>query len=312
MVEIEIKIKDLKWVRSHQTIPMKFILQTIIQDMKIQKKFADIKKGINNKKIIEISDRSKAIFKAIENLNSGEILLIAGKGHEKTQDFGSKKIYFSDKQVILDSIKKNLNLSNNLKFNIIRELSRNKRLPIKLPLKLARINSQEVKQNDFFLQLKEKNDGNKFVNHAFKNKASIAVVNQIQKKFQVNRQIKVRNTLKFLTNVSKIFRTNISTNLIAITGSCGKTTLKELLGETLRKISKVSISPKSYNNRYGVPLSLLNLKENDDFGVLEVGMDKKGEIDYLSSVIQPNVSVITNINFAHAKNFKNIKENSNR
>ncbi len=270
----------------------------------------DIKKGINNKKIIEISDRSKAIFKAIENLNTGEILLIAGKGHEKTQDFGSKKIYFSDKQVILDSIKKkNLNLSNNLKFNIIRELSLNKKLPTKLPLNLARINSQEVKKNDFFFAIKgKKNDGNKFVNHAFKNKASIAVVNRIQKKFQVNRQIKVRNTLKFLTNVSKIFRTNISTNLIAITGSCGKTTLKELLGETLRKISKVSISPKSYNNRYGVPLSLLNLKENDDFGVLEVGMDKKGEIDYLSSVIQPNVSVITNINFAHAKNFKNIKE----
>ena len=117
----------------------------------------DIKKGINNKKIIEISDRSKAISKAIKNLNSGEILLIAGKGHEKTQDLGDKKIYFSDKQIILDSIKKkNLNLSNNLKFNILRELSRNKKLPTKLSLKLARINSQEVKQNDFFLQLKEK------------------------------------------------------------------------------------------------------------------------------------------------------------
>jgi len=146
------------------------------------------------------------------------------------------------------------------------------------------------------------------VNHAFKNKASIAVVNRIQKKFQVNRQIKVGNTLKFLTNFSKIFRTNISTNLIAITGSCGKTTLKELLGETLGTISKVSISPKSYNNKYGVPLSLLNIRENDEFGVLEVGMDKKGEIDYLTRIIKPEVSVITNINFAHAKNFKNIKQ----
>ena len=270
----------------------------------------DIKKGIDGKKIIEISDRSKAIYKAIENLNSGEILLIAGKGHEKTQDLGDKKIYFSDKQVILDSIKKkNLSLSDNLKLNILKELSQNKILPKKLPLNLARINSKEIRQNDFFFAIKgKKNDGNKFVDHAFKNKASIAVVNRIQKKLRVNRQIKVGNTLKFLTNVSKIFRTNISTNLIAITGSCGKTTLKELLGETLRKISKVSISPKSYNNRYGVPLSLLNLKENDDFGVLEVGMDKKGEIDYLSSVIQPDVSVITNVNFAHAKNFKNIKQ----
>ena len=270
----------------------------------------DIKKGIINKKVIEISNRAKAISAAIENLNSGEILLIAGKGHEKIQDLGKRKIYFSDKQIILDSIKKkNLNLSNNIKLNILKELSGNKKLPSKLSLNFARINSREVKKNDAFFAIKgRKNDGNKFVNQAFKNKASIAVVNHIQKKSQTNRQIKVKNTLKFLTNVSKIFRENINTNIVAITGSCGKTTLKELLGNTLRKVSKVSISPKSYNNKYGVPISILNLKENDDFGILEVGMDKKGEIDYLSKIIRPDVSVITNINFAHAKNFKNIKQ----
>ena len=191
----------------------------------------------------------------------------------------------------------------------MKELSGNKKLPSKLSLNFARINSREVKKNDAFFAIKgRKNNGNKFVNQAFKNKASIAVVNHVQKKFQNNRQIKVKNTLKFLTNVSKIFRENINTNIVAITGSCGKTTLKELLGNTLKKVSKVSISPKSYNNKYGVPISILNLKENDDFGILEVGMDKKGEIDYLSKIIQPDVSVITNINFAHAKNFKNIKQ----
>ena len=270
---------------------------------------SEIKKGIKNKNFFEISDRAKAISIAIENLNSGEILLIAGKGHEKTQDLGKRKIHFSDKQFILNSIrKKNLNLSNNIKLNIFKELSGIKKLPSKLSLKLARINSHEVKKNDAFFAIKgKKNDGNKFVKQAFKNKASIAVVNQVQKKSQTNRQIKVQNTLKFLTKASKIFRANIDTNIVAITGSCGKTTLKELLGNSLRKISKVSISPKSYNNKYGVPISLLNLKENDNFGILEVGMDKKGEIDYLSKIIQPDVSVITNINFAHAKNFKNIK-----
>ena len=71
---------------------------------------------------------------------------------------------------------------------------------------------------------------------------------------------------------------------------------------------KLIISRKSYNNKYGVPLSLFNLNQNDDYGVLEVGMDKKGEIDYLSKIIQPNVSVITNINYAHAKNFKNLNQ----
>ena len=80
------------------------------------------------------------------------------------------------------------------------------------------------------------------------------------------------------------------------------------MGNSLKKISKVSISPKSYNNKYGVPLSLFNINQNDDYGVLEVGMDKKGEIDYLSKIIKPDVSVITNINYAHAKNFKNIKQ----
>ena len=268
----------------------------------------DIKKGINKQKIIEISNRAKAISEAIKNITIGEILLVAGKGHEKTQDIGKRKIYFSDKNIILDAIKiKNLNLSNNLKLNIIKELSGQKQLSSTLSLRQARISSKEVRKDDIFFAIKgKKNDGNKFVGQSFKKRASLAVVNRIQKNLNIKRQIKVKDSLKFLTDSSKIFRKNINTNIIAITGSCGKTTLKELLGNSLRKISKVSISPKSYNNKYGVPLSLFNLNQNDEYGVLEVGMDKKGEIDYLSKIIQPDVSVITNINYAHAKNFKNI------
>ena len=270
----------------------------------------DIKKGIQDTSIKEIPDRKKAISEAIKNLNTGDILLVAGKGHEKTQDFGKKKIYFSDKKIILDCIKlKNTSLTKNFKINIIKELSKIKN---KIPLVKAdkvRINSKEVNKNDIFFAIKgKKNDGNKYIGEAFKNKASLVVVNKVQNKFNSKRQIKVRNTLKFMTEISKIFRQNIDTNIIAITGSCGKTTLKELLGNVLGKISSVSISPKSYNNKFGVPLSLLNLKHSDEFGVLEVGMDKKGEIDNLTNIIKPNVGLITNINYAHAKNFKNIKQ----
>jgi len=270
----------------------------------------DIKKGIQDTSIKEIPDRKKAISEAIKNLNTGDILLVAGKGHEKTQDFGKKKIYFSDKKIILDCINlKNTSLSKNFKINIIKELSKIKN---KIPLVKAdkvRINSKEVNKNDIFFAIKgKKNDGNKYIGEAFKNKASLVVVNKVQNKFNSKRQIKVRNTLKFMTEISKIFRQNIDTNIIAITGSCGKTTLKELLGNVLGKISSVSISPKSYNNKFGVPLSLLNLKHSDEFGVLEVGMDKKGEIDNLTNIIKPNVGLITNINYAHAKNFKNIKQ----
>jgi murE/murF fusion protein len=81
-----------------------------------------------------------------------------------------------------------------------------------------------------------------------------------------------------------------------------------MTGKSLNKISQVTYSPKSFNNKFGVPLSLFNLKKNDDFGIFELGMDKKGEIDYLSKIIKPDVGVITNISYAHIKNFKNINQ----
>ena len=270
----------------------------------------EIKKGIKRKKVIEISNRAKAISTAIKDLNTGEILLVAGKGHEKTQDIGKIKKNFSDKKIILDSIKiKNKNLSNNLKFEIIKEVSGFNKFLSSTVLKKARINSQEVKKDDIFFAIKgKKNNGNNFVQQSFKKKASLAVVNTIQSNCNIKRQIKVEDTLKFLTEISKILRKNIKTKIIAITGSCGKTTLKELLGNSLKKIDKTSFSPKSYNNKFGVPLSLFNINQNDKYGVLEVGMDKKGEIDNLSKIIQPDISVITNVNYAHAKNFKNINQ----
>jgi len=270
----------------------------------------DIKKGIINAQIIEISNRKKAITKAISCLNTGNILIVAGKGHEKTQQVGNKKIFLSDRQIILSSIKKkNLELSKNLKINIINERFDRKILSSKLNINKATINSKIVKKNDIFFAIKgKKNDGNKFVAQAIKKQASLAVVNKIQKTLTKNKQVRSLDPLAVLTKTATIFRQNISTKIIAITGSCGKTSLKELMGNVLNKISKTTISPKSYNNKYGVPLSLFNINQNDDYGVLEIGMDKKGEIDQLSKIIQPDISVITNINYAHAKNFKNIKE----
>ena len=101
--------------------------------------------------------------------------------------------------------------------------------------------------------------------------------------------------MDFLTRTSKIVRANSNGKIIAITGSCGKTSLKELLVKTLVKFGKVTFSPKSFNNKYGVPLSLFNLNPNHEYGIFEVGMDKKGEIDQLSKIIKPDIGVITNI-----------------
>ena len=268
-----------------------------------------IKTKISKNKLFDIPNRELAIRKAVTDLLSGEILVVAGKGHEKTQDYGSYKKIFSDKKIILKYVnKKNKFLKNDLKFNILKETSKNQDIFLKSKINQASINSKNIKKNDVFFAIQgKKKDGNKFVDEAFKNGASLAIVDKINKSKRKNKKIKVKNTLKFLTKTSEIIRQNFSSKIIAITGSCGKTSLKELLKATLNKFGKVSSSPKSFNNRYGVPLSLFNLNFNHDFGVFEVGMDKKGEIDSLSKIIKPDIGIITNVSYAHAKNFKNIK-----
>ena len=79
----------------------------------------------------------------------------------------------------------------------------------------------------------------------------------------------------------------------------------------MNKICQTSYSKKSFNNKYGVPISLFNINKEDKIGIFEVGMDKKGEIDFLTKKIMPNVGVITNISYAHIKNFKNLKSIAN-
>ena len=105
---------------------------------------------------------------------------------------------------------KNSFLSHNLKFNIIKELSTNKKISLKLNLKKAQINSREIMKDDIFFAIKgKKNDGNKFIGEAFKKKASLAIVNKINKSNKILNQIKVKDTLKFLTESSKIYRKRI-------------------------------------------------------------------------------------------------------
>tara|TARA_Y100001970_G_scaffold225489_1_gene278432 strand:+ start:248 stop:3100 length:2853 start_codon:yes stop_codon:yes gene_type:complete len=274
--------------------------------LKIRK---DIKKGLKKAKVTELPNRRKAIHSAVMSLNTGDLLLVAGKGHEKFQDYGKKKLFFSDEQMILKSIKmKNNYLSTNLKLNIIKEQSQSK-LNNKIVIKNISINSKMIKKNDIFFAIKgERLDGNHFAPEALKKKASLAIVSNINKNYPSLRQLKVKNTLSFLSQCSSIFRENINAKIISITGSCGKTTLKEMIGSTLKKISNTTYSPKSFNNKYGVPLSLFNLKQDDDYGVFEVGMDKKGEINNLTKIIKPDLGVITNISYAHSKNFENINK----
>tara|TARA_B100000579_G_scaffold58262_1_gene41817 strand:+ start:2892 stop:5735 length:2844 start_codon:yes stop_codon:yes gene_type:complete len=264
-----------------------------------------IKLKINSKKLIEISSRELAIKTAIKNIKSDEIVVVAGKGHETYQEYNKKK-YFSDKNCILKSIKEqNKKLNKNWKINIIEEKLKTK-LNDKIIINNASINSKEVKKNNIFFGIKGKKiDGNKFANEAIKNGASVSIVDK-NYGTKINNKIKVKNTLNFFTECSKKVRASSNIFAIGITGSAGKTSLKELLGQSLNKIYKTTYSKKSYNNKFGVPVSLFNINKKDKFGVFEIGMDKKGEIDHLSKIIKPNIGIITNISYAHSKNFKNL------
>ena len=94
--------------------------------------------------------------------------------------------------------------------------------------------------------------------------------------------------------------------IIAITGSAGKTSLKNLIKHLLKNFENTCSSPMSFNNHFGVPISLSNLSTEDKYGVFEIGMSKAGEIKRLSKLVQPHIGIITNIGEAHIENFKNI------
>ena len=266
----------------------------------------ELKKKISKKKLFEIPSRYIAIKTAIKNIRSDEIVVVAGKGHEIYQEYKTKK-YFSDKKCIVKFInKKNDQLNQNWKTNIIQE-TLGKKINSKIKINYASINSRNIKKNNIFFGINGNNfDGNKFADEAINKGASICIVDKKYGKNNKNK-IKVNNSLKFFSKSSGLLRISSNITCIAITGSCGKTSLKEMLGQSLNKIQKTFYSKKSFNNKYGVPLSLFNIDIKDKFGVFEVGMDRKGEIDYLTKIIKPNVGVITNISYAHVKNFKNIQ-----
>ena len=265
-----------------------------------------IKKGLKNKKFFEISSRSKAIYFAINNLNSGDVLIVAGKGHENYQEY-KKKIFFSDRLEILKSIfKKNKKLSKSIKTNILKESLKSKNISIKKNIKLASINSKKIKKETIFIGIKgNRYDGNKFGVDAIRNGATLAITN---KKNYNSKIIFQKNPLKFFNKISSIYRKSLNINTIAITGSSGKTSVKELVGFCLNKLEKTYFSKKSLNNKYGVPLSIFNTPEKSKFTVLEVGMSKKGEINSLTRLIRPNLGLITNISCAHIQNFKNLSQ----
>ena len=269
----------------------------------------ELLKHIKKNKVFNIGNRKLAIKKAIQNTAPNDVVLIAGKGHEEKQIYKNKILNISDKKII-KNIKVKKNTTNRRKLNYIQ----NKLILSEIMGKMKFVNfnglsidTRSIKKNNLFLAIRGKKiDGNKFVNKALQKGAGCIITNS--KLINNNKKIlKVKDPIDFLNRFAKIKRENTSANIIAVTGSAGKTSLKDLIKELLYNFGKTFSSPKSFNNHLGVPISLSNLSVEDKFGVFEVGMSRVGEIKNLTKLIKPHIGVITNIGEAHLENFKSIQ-----
>jgi len=158
--------------------------------------------------------------------------------------------------------------------------------------------------NEVFIALKANRDGHDFVEVAIEKGIRNFIVSKPINTRGVN-VLLVENTLESLQKIATKHRSRFQAPVIAITGSNGKTTVKEWLASILSEIYFVCKSPKSYNSQIGVPLSLLSLNEQHEVGVFEAGISKVGEMDKLSQMIAPSIGAFTMLGSAHDDGFEN-------
>lgn len=120
--------------------------------------------------------------------------------------------------------------------------------------------------------------------------------------------LKVRSSLEALQALAAYHRASLHPTVIAITGSRGKTTIKEWLNQLLREDYSIARSPRSYNSQIGVPLSLWQLKADSQLAIFEAGISQPGEMDRLKAMIKPEIGIFTNIGAAHSAGFASIEE----
>ncbi len=170
----------------------------------------------------------------------------------------------------------------------------------------VRIDSRECGQGDLFVALQGENThGHEFVEHARENGAVAAVVERTQN--SVLPQFVVDDSRRALRELAGNYRRSTELDrVIGVTGSCGKTTVKEMLGTLLEKRYDVGKTPGNYNNELGLPLTLLN-QGRGELLVAEVGINRPGEMEPLAELLQPDLGVITHIGPAHLEGLRSTR-----
>ena len=162
--------------------------------------------------------------------------------------------------------------------------------------------TREIKNGDTYIALKgEKFDGNDFCKNAIDNGAKVCIVSKDFNPINDVTIIKVEDTLKALQDIARYKRMEYDIPVIAITGSVGKTSTKDLVASVVSEKYKTLKTKGNYNNEIGLPLTVLGLKDEEAM-VVEMGMNHFGEISKLTNIAKPTACVITNIGTAHIGN----------
>ncbi len=183
---------------------------------------------------------------------------------------------------------------------------------LKLPTTDVVIDSRKVQKNSIFIALKGSvNDGHNFVNDTINQGASYCIVEAIPKNLNPNfikNLIIVKNSYEALNDLAKFSRFRTQAKIIAITGSVGKTSTKEMLKMAFESQGKTFANFGNLNNHIGLPLSLANLESDCKYAIFEMGMNHLNEIIHLSKIAQPHIAIITNVGPVHIEFFTNEQE----
>ncbi len=178
-----------------------------------------------------------------------------------------------------------------------------------LPITGVSIDTRSLQAGDLFVALKDQRDGHEFVTAAFMAGAAAALVGESYARCDDDGALlRVAEPLRALEDIGRAARRRCGAKIAAITGSVGKTGTKEMLRACLAAAGMVHASEKSYNNHWGVPLTLSRLPANAEFGVFEIGMNYANEITPLVRMVAPQIAVVTTVEPVHLGYFKSEQE----
>ncbi|HEY3875341.1 MAG TPA: UDP-N-acetylmuramoyl-tripeptide--D-alanyl-D-alanine ligase, partial [Candidatus Kapabacteria bacterium] len=188
-----------------------------------------------------------------------------------------------------------------------------RKLDLSRAFRTVSTDSRTVKRDDLFIALTgERFDGHDYLSHVAKEGATAAIVDTNWYEAHKSRRhplplIAVRNTLDAMGELATCYRRKFSIPVLAIAGSNGKTTTKELIAHVLTGSFDVLKTEANYNNQIGLPHTLFQLRDGHEIAVLEIGTNHPGEIAWLTKVAEPTHVLITNIGREHLEFFKDLK-----